>query len=116
LLVPVNADLAHAAGFTGEGIKVGILDDVLVADYAPLEGRIAWQRNYNGEGSVDTKPGHGTVVTTVLGGAATTGFGGGIAPDASIYMGFVCDDDGCSTTAARQAIRDMGAEGVRIFN
>lgn len=114
-LVPINADLAHAAGFTGKGVKVGVLDDARVSDYAPLDGSIAWERSYLGEGSVDPRPGHGTVVATALAGRPTSGFKGGVAPDADIYFAAICPDQ-CSNTLANNAIRDMGAEGVRIFN
>ncbi len=115
LLVPVNADLAHGEGFTGKDVKVGVLDDALVPAYAPLEGTVAWQRNYV-EGQPETKPGHGTVAATTLLGRATGDFDGGIAPDAQLYMATVCSDVGCDNTRAGEAIRDMGEQGVRIFN
>ena len=113
ILVPINADLAHKAGFTGKGMKVGVLDDNYVKGYAPLEGAVVWERNYrDGE---DSEPGHGSAVATSLAGRATGDFSGGVAPDASIYWGQVCKD-GCNSDAARNAIVDMAAEGVRIFN
>lgn len=114
-LVPINADLAHKAGFTGKGVKVGVLDDTYRAGYAPLEGAVVWQRDYYASNPEDEKPGHGNGVAATLAGRQTTDFPGGVAPEASIYWGRVCADV-CASAYAGQAIADMGGEGVRIFN
>src|SRR5690625_1753724 len=80
VLVPVNADLAHEAGFTGKGSKVGVFDDGLIEGYEPLDGRVEWYRDYTGtadEPDPSEKHGHGTVVSAVLGGKAVGDFKGG---------------------------------------
>lgn len=119
VLVPARVDLAHQAGFTGEGVKVGVLDDALAEDYAPLDGRISWSQDYTDgdpEPGTNEKRGHGTVVSTVLGGTAGGSFNGGVAPDAELFYGRICYDDSCSYSRAQSAIRDMVSQGVRLFN
>jgi len=146
LLVPSNADLAHAQGFTGKGVKIGILDSYWFRDYAPLLGRVDY---YNGpttppdpnypapEGTEDEAVYyytadiiHGTTVATVAAGAPVGEFRGGIAPDARIYMGQVCDNQegvfergGCGffirepgSNRFRNMIDIMAPMGVRLFN
>ncbi len=119
VLVPVRADLAHASGFTGMGVKVGVLDDGIVEGYAPLDRRVASYKDYTGhEGVADPsqKHGHGAVVSTVLGGAAGGGFKGGVAPDAELHWARVCYDDACWSYMAQEAVADMAANGIRLFN
>lgn len=117
LLVPVQADHAHVEGFTGKGVRVGVLDDTRVPGYAPLEGAIAWERSYlDADAPPVSNAGHGTLSATGVAGRPTPGFTGGVAPDARLYYGAVCDATGCHADLASRAIRDMGAAGVRIFN
>jgi len=146
LLVPGNADLAHAQGFTGKGVKIGILDSYLFRNYAPLLGRVDY---YNGpqtppdpnfpppEGTDEDAVYyytadiiHGTTVATVAAGSPAGDFRGGIAPDARIYMGQVCDNQegvfergGCGffirepgSNQFRNIIDIMAPMGVRLFN
>lgn len=119
VLVPVNADRAHEAGFTGKGVKVAVLDDGRVDGYAPLEGRVASYTDYTGQGDTpdpSEKHGHGAAVATVLGGKAGSNFNGGVAPGSELHWGRICADDACSSSNARAAIADLGKDGVRLFN
>lgn len=119
LLVPVGADLAHKAGFTGAGVKVGVLDDRKYEGYAPLEGRAVWYKDYTGkEADPDPAPkrGHGNLMAATIGGKPSAGFRGGVAPGSSLYWGAICFADACRYSLAAQAIADMQAQGVRLFN
>lgn len=115
LLVTTNAASAHEAGFTGKGVKVGVLDGQHQGAYAPLDGRVAWYRDYTGKSDYDNY-GHGAVVATALAGRAVGSFGGGVAPGADIYWGVNCYNNWCTARAAEDAIADMTAAGVRLFN
>ncbi|MCD9046763.1 S8 family serine peptidase [Luteimonas sp. MHLX1A] len=116
-IIPTNVDRAHEAGFTGKGVKVGVLDDPLIQGYDGLEGRIASSSDYRPDRTnPTTHPGHGSAVTYVLGGRQVGEHRGGVAPDAVIYHAAVCDSAGCHPDAAGAAISDMAAQGVRIFN
>ncbi len=121
ILVPAGADIAHSEGYTGQGVKVGMVDDnpIGLAAYAPLADQVVWHRSYVGhDGETDQSPksGHGMVVGAVLAGKKTADFNGGVAPGASLYWGGVCWEDRCSATYIGNAVRDMGAQGVRLLN
>ena len=117
LRVPTNVDQAHAAGITGKGAKVGLLDDAK-HDYAPLNGtNIASYVDYTGQTTASkNKPWHGVEMAAVIAGQATGTFKGGVAPDAALYWARVCNDNGCSGSVIRNAVSDMVDAGVRIFN
>lgn len=126
ILVPTNADLAHTAGFTGAGVKVGILDDRQKTPYAPLDGQVVWSKDYTGAPADQRDPsplnGHGTSIAAVLAGKAVgtlydgSAYKGGVAPDARLYWGAVCWNNRCSTQSIEYAVNDMAAQGVRLFN
>lgn len=116
LLVPMNVDQAHAAGYTGKGVKVGLLDDGKL-DYAPLNGANISYANYSSQPTQSAnKPYHGVEMAAIIAGQATGDFKGGVAPGVSLYWARVCDDNGCSGTYERNAVSDMTDSGVRIFN
>lgn len=119
VLVPVNADLAHEAGFTGEGVKVGVLDDGQVEGYSTLEGRVSWYRDYTDHSDKpdpSEKHGHGAAVAAILGGKESSVYSGGVAPESDLYWGRICYDNSCMSDRAGHAVSDMGKDGVRLFN
>ena len=121
LLVPINADLAHKAGATGAGVKVGVMDDFLQPSYAPLAGDVAFNKDYTAspgtsESSANTHRGHGTVVSSLILGDTSGTFNGGVAPDATLHYARICAENSCGSQAARSAAEDMAAAGVRIVN
>lgn len=119
-LVPTNVDLAQQAGFTGKGVKVGLLDTARIEPYPTLQP--AWYQDYTG-GTVTSEDykGHGNVVGAILAGkpgaALTSGgtFKGGVAPDADLYWAATCNPL-CDLDRVKPAIYDMAALGVRLFN
>jgi len=116
LLVPSNIDQVHAAGITGSGVKVGLLDDAKF-DYAPLTGAVASYVNYTGQDAASkVKPWHGVEMAAIIAGRAGTNFKGGVAPGASLYWARVCDDKGCGSNYSKAAVSDLVDVGVRIFN
>lgn len=125
-LVVTNADLAHQAGVTGAGVKVGVIDDRLTPNYAPLAGQVVWSKDYTGQPADATDPspvsGHGTFMGALIAGKATgtlyngQPFNGGLAPDAKLYWAAVCWGDRCGSSGMASAVNDMAAQGVRLFN
>lgn len=117
MLVPMNVDKVHAAGITGKGVKVGLLDDAKY-DYAPTDGiNVAWYKNYTDqETESKNNPTHGIHMAAVLAGQPVAGFKGGVAPDVSLYWARICYDDGCGGAYAKPAVADMVNAGVRIFS
>ncbi|MFI6647835.1 S8 family peptidase [Streptomyces sp. NPDC050529] len=87
----IGAPEAWAAGYTGKGVKVAVLDtgiDVNHPDFAGLiDGTVSF---VPGEGVTDVN-GHGThVASTIVGsGAASGGDNKGVAPGADLFVGKV---------------------------
>lgn len=97
----IGAPAAWDAGYTGEGVKVAVLDGGVEATHPDLAGQVAESKNFSE--SPDGDPdGHGThVAGTVAGtGSASDGRRKGVAPDAAILDGKVCEDGGwCQESA-----------------
>ena len=112
---PANKNAANAAGITGKGVTVGVIDTDFNLSNPELTGRInktvylvGAQTNPAGNG----KP-HGTNVSEALGGTHT-----GIAPDVRIEGaasgGAAAGYDNVLLKA--QIYQDLTAKGVKIFN
>lgn len=120
-IVPTNADRANAAGFTGTGVSIGLLDSGVNRSLASLNGAVASYTNYlttDANTAIDDVVGHGSVAAQVAAGRQVTGFRGGVAPGATLHVARVCrDSDGLclGNPVITQATRDMLARGVRIF-
>jgi subtilisin family serine protease len=102
----INADAAHAAGYTGKGVTVAILDTGIddhnpsvaasvVAEhcFVPPDGCPNGQAEDDGPGSAQDDEGHGTEIADVIAGKDPTG----VAPDASLVVVKVADDNGRTT-------------------
>ncbi|MEU0598891.1 S8 family serine peptidase [Streptomyces sp. NPDC006393] len=87
----IGAPEAWAAGYTGKGAKVAVLDTGVDADHPDLKDRIDGTASFvPGEAITDVN-GHGThVAGTIVGsGAASGGEYKGVAPDADLFVGKV---------------------------
>ncbi|MFG1912938.1 S8 family serine peptidase [Kribbella sp. NPDC048928] len=91
---------AWRAGYTGKGVPVAVLDSGIDATHPDLAPQIAGEKNFTTE-SADDVVGHGThVASTIAGtGAASDGRYKGVAPDARIYDGKICEVYGCAESA-----------------
>lgn len=96
----INADAALAAGYSGEGVKVAVLDSGVNFNHADLSDNFDFSLNELGYDFVsdDFFPedvyGHGTHVAGILA-AASNGFGiVGVAPNAQIIALRVLDENG----------------------
>lgn len=67
-LSAVGADKAHAAGFTGKGVKVGVYDSGIDPDHPEFDGRIGGYYNpfTDAEPTATDATGHGTSVASVI--------------------------------------------------
>ncbi|WP_405055816.1 S8 family serine peptidase [Kribbella sp. NBC_01505] len=96
----IGAPEAWQAGYTGKGVKVAVLDTGIDTSHPDLATQVAGAKNFTGEAAGD-KVGHGThVASTIAGtGAASDGKYKGVAPDAQLYDGKVCQESGCPDSA-----------------
>ncbi|MFC4852442.1 S8 family serine peptidase [Actinophytocola glycyrrhizae] len=114
----VGAPQAWAAGFTGTGAKVAVLDTGYDVDHPDLAGIVDAAQDFTGEGITDTV-GHGThVASTIAGsGAASDGRRKGVAPGARLLVGKVLGEYGgteADIIAGMQWAVDQGADVVNM--
>ncbi|OZV82409.1 peptidase S8 [Micromonospora echinospora] len=97
----IGAPEAHRDGWTGRGVRVAVLDTGVDATHPDLAGRVAESRNFSETTDGDDTVGHGTHVASIIAGsgAAAGGRYRGVAPDATLLSGKVCESDFCTESA-----------------
>ncbi|MFJ6053778.1 S8 family peptidase [Streptomyces sp. NPDC092307] len=87
----IGAPTAWAAGYTGKGVKVAVLDTGIDVDHPDFAGLIDGTASFVPGEAVTDVNGHGThVAGTIVGsGAASGGANKGVAPGADLYVGKV---------------------------
>ncbi|KMO94054.1 S8 family peptidase [Streptomyces roseus] len=116
----IGAPAMWAAGYTGEGITVAVLDTGVDETHPDLKGVEAAQRNFSSSPGSGDVAGHGTHVASTLAGsgAQSGGVYKGVAPGVRILDGKVLDDDGfgseSSIVSGMQWAVDQGARVVNM--
>ena len=91
-----NARAAQAAGLTGQGVRIGIVDSGVQRNAAALNGRVVGNLPYIDPARtnllVDDVVGHGTAVASLAAGAPVGTWPGGIAPGAQIVSARIIAD------------------------
>ncbi|MCR8847888.1 S8 family serine peptidase [Rossellomorea sp. SC111] len=91
----IGADQAWEQGYTGEGVKVAVLDTGIDSEHPDITGQIDEAVSFVPGEEVKDVNGHGThVASTVLGTGAGDGKHKGVAPDARLLVGKVLSDQG----------------------
>jgi subtilisin family serine protease len=114
----IGAPDAWAAGLTGAGVTVAVLDTGIRAQHPDLAGRLFEAVDFTGTlPGADDNVGHGTHVAGIIAGsgAASNGTYRGIAPDASLIVGKVCATSFCDTSDIIAGM-EWAAPRARIIN
>jgi subtilisin family serine protease len=88
----IGAPAAWAAGHTGAGTTVAVLDTGIDATHPDLADAVVGARDFAGTASPNDRFGHGTHVASTITGAGDRYQG--VAPDAKLLNGKVLDDGG----------------------
>ncbi|MEU7051333.1 S8 family serine peptidase, partial [Streptomyces eurythermus] len=118
-LADSNAQIGTAAawdaGLTGKGVTVAVLDTGADLGHPDLAGRVSTSRSFVEGEEVADRNGHGTHVTSTVGGsgAASDGAEKGVAPGATLAVGKVLSDQGSGSESQIIAGMEWAARDVR---
>lgn len=116
----IKADRAWAAGITGSGVKIAILDTGVETTHADISGTVFAVRNFT-TGQPDDALGHGTHVSGIITGNGIRDISGnrvvGVSGDASLLVGKVCNDAGwCLEGDILAGMEWAASEGAKVVN
>lgn len=115
-LAVTNTGSAHAAGFTGQGVRIGVVDSGVNRNHPALQGRVLNNLNYIASPpnnlTVDDVVGHGTAVSQIMAGKPFGNWPGGIAPGASIISARIISDKPPTDDGSGQGNEVNGALGL----
>ncbi|WP_299745971.1 S8 family serine peptidase [uncultured Rossellomorea sp.] len=113
----IEADSAWEQGFTGEGVKVAVLDTGIDSEHPDIAGQIDDAVSFVPGEEVKDVNGHGThVASTVLGTGAGDGKHKGVAPDARLLVGKVLSDQGYGQDSWIIDGMEWASENAKIVN
>jgi subtilisin family serine protease len=117
-LTQVGADRAWAAGFTGAGATVAVLDTGIDGQHPDLAGKVVAEANFSSSEDAVDRFGHGTHVASIIAGtgAAAAGARSGVARDAQLMSGKVVDDLGFGFESEAIAGMEWAAPQADVVN
>ena len=115
----INTDAARAAGLTGKGITIGIVDTGIDASHGDLKDRVIAAKDFTNDKDPNDGNGHGTHVAGIAAGtgALSDGKYGGIAPQAQLINAKALSKFGSgSISGIMKAMEWAADQGARIEN
>ncbi|MGM1059923.1 S8 family serine peptidase [Saccharothrix sp. Mg75] len=110
----VGAPTAWAAGYTGAGTRVAVVDSGVDQDHPDLAGKQVAERNFTEDPDVTDLVGHGThVASTIASGRAPYR---GVAPDAGIIDAKVCSVSDCRESWIAEGMAWAVEQGADVVN
>lgn len=115
-----NAAVAHAAGLTGQGVRIGVVDSGVNRNHPALAGRVVDNLNYIASPpnnlSIDDVVGHGTAVSQIMAGKPFGAWPGGIAPGALVISARIISDKPPVDDGSGQGNEVSGALGLKSIH
>jgi subtilisin family serine protease len=111
----IGAPAAWSAGFTGAGIKVGVVDTGVDSAHPDLVGRVVAAQDFTGSDLRD-QVGHGTHVAATVASTGAAGGYQGVAPGAQILAAKVCQPNGCAESAILAGMAWSADQGAKVVN
>ncbi|MFB9881696.1 S8 family serine peptidase [Planobispora siamensis] len=112
----IRAPQAWAAGYTGEGVTVAVLDTGYDSDHPDLAGVVTSSADFTSSGGPGDEVGHGTHVAATIAGQNAPYKG--VAPGVKLAVGKVCTVGGCPESAIlagmEWAARTAGAKVINM--
>ncbi|MFF4402171.1 S8 family serine peptidase [Streptomyces sp. NPDC001480] len=115
----IGAPTAWAAGYTGKGVKIAVLDTGVDTTHPDLKDQVIESKNFSTAADAKDHFGHGTHVASIAAGtgAKSNGKYKGVAPDAKILNGKVLDDTGSGDDSGILAGMEWAAQqGASVVN
>ncbi|MFE7957778.1 S8 family serine peptidase [Streptomyces sp. NPDC057413] len=115
----IGAPTAWAAGYTGKGVKIAVLDTGVDATHPDLKSQVVAAKNFSTAKDATDHFGHGTHVASIAAGTGAKSGGKfkGVAPGAQILNGKVLDDNGSGDDSGILAGMEWAAQqGADIVN
>ncbi|MGB8939783.1 MAG: S8 family serine peptidase [Streptomyces sp.] len=118
----IGTPKAWEAGLTGKGVKVAVLDTGVDSGHPGLKERVDATKSFIPGEEVADRNGHGTHVTSTVGGSGAESEGNkekGVAPGATLSVGKVLSDEGSGSESQiiagmEWAAKDVGAKVVSM--
>ncbi|MFF1698884.1 S8 family serine peptidase [Streptomyces sp. NPDC058257] len=118
----IGTPKAWEAGLTGKGVKVAVLDTGVDIGHPGLKDRVDATKSFIPGEEVADRNGHGTHVTSTVGGSGAGSDGNkekGVAPGADLSVGKVLSDEGSGSESQiiagmEWAAKDVGAKVVSM--
>lgn len=113
-LQKLNIRKLHKLGYTGKGVRIGVLDTGIHLTHADL--KIKSSKDFTNSGTTTDQVGHGTHVAGII--AAQDNDTGvvGVAPDAEIHNYKVLGGPSGKLTDLANAIKAAAKDGMHIIN
>lgn len=112
-----GAEAAHAAGITGKGVRIGVIDTGVMRNHPALSPRVVANLTYvpspPNNLKADDVVGHGTAVSQIAAGTPFGTWPGGIAPGAEIVSARILYDKDPVDDGSGQGNEVDGAIGIK---